>query len=69
MSYFFTNHILARCLERNIDKDLVQAVLEKPQKFYEKDDFCYFEGREIRVIARRQKNNYILITTYLINKS
>jgi len=44
MSFFFTDHILKRCLERNIAQSLVTNVLENPQKLYEVGDFCYFEG-------------------------
>lgn len=64
MSFFFTQHILDRCNQRAIDRSLVLSVSRSPQKFYEINDFCYFEGQGIKIVARKQNQHYILITTY-----
>jgi len=64
MGFFFTNHILDRCDRRSIQRELVLRVVESPQKFYEIGDFCYFEGQGIKVVARKQNQYFILITTY-----
>ncbi len=71
MAYFYTKHFLERMSQRNIPRNILTSLLKSAMKRYDESNEIVIEGRyekEIyRIIARQQKNHFILVTIYRIS--
>lgn len=70
MGLFFTHHILERLSQRNITKEAIEHILQNPEKKYIKKKQLIYEGvfnnQPLRVITRKRKQHFILITAYYL---